>query len=188
MPVVLLTSIGLSSATVMNRFVELKRKNNLRTCGLIFNAARGASDKYVALATQQLKSQGIAVSVVDIRDKHFGKYDIIYIAGGNTFQLLDHIHQGIGIDKLRDALSESQLVIGVSAGAIILTPTITVASEIQPDKNTVGISDFRALHLIKYEILPHYSHKLHDESIGYQKRYSTQLRSFQDDEYIEETV
>ncbi len=185
MTVALLTSQGLTPSPTMNRFLELKAALDLKTCGLIYNAAGDPASKYVSLARQQLESTGIRVTFVDARMTDIETYDMLYIAGGNTFRLLEDIRQGVGVEKLKEIIHVSRLVIGVSAGAVVLTPTIRVVSQIQPDDNLTKTEDYSGLNMLDYEILPHYSDSLLKDTLKYQTKYQTKLATCTDSGFIE---
>jgi len=51
--------------------------------------------------------------------------DVIYLSGGNTFRFLHNLKAHGMMDKLRDyARRDNTTLIGVSAGSMIMTPTI----------------------------------------------------------------
>lgn len=83
--------------------------------------------------------------MLDARIMDDQKYDVMYIAGGNTFTLLSDINNGVGADAFKQVVLASQLIIAVSAGAVLLTPTIRIVSEIQPDQNEEKLTDYTAL-------------------------------------------
>ena len=131
------------------------------------------------------------MSIVDLFDPHaqatLSKADCIYIAGGNTFKLLHDLRKGVGLSLFTDLIRSTKIIIGVSAGAIILTPTILIANEIEPDSNDYNLTNFNALSLINHELLPHYSDRLNDAVNDYEKKYFTSVIRLSDEglaEYI----
>lgn len=97
--------------------------------------------------------------------------DVIYLAGGNTFYFLYHLKKSGLIQDLRDYSSAGGILAGLSAGSLLLTPNINLASypEYDCDDNDVGIKDLRALNLVKFEYFPHYinSKKYNDSLLAY---------------------
>lgn len=92
------------------------------------------------------------------------KANIVLISGGNTFELLNNLRNS-GLDKeLIDFVKRDDVVLaGFSAGAIVMTPRINIASMpsgIDPtdmiDVNLVGIEDLTGLNILDFEVLPHF--------------------------------
>lgn len=81
------------------------------------------------------------------------EFKIMHLSGGNTFEFLDYIRERRFDKNIRNFLND-KLIIGVSAGAIILTPTIEIACI--EDENNVGMEDLTGLSLVDFEFYPHY--------------------------------
>ena len=80
--------------------------------------------------------------------------DLVVIAGGNTFHLLNESRMNGFVDWLR-ANVDKKVYMGTSAGSILLTPYIGVAPLDNGDENTPGISDLRGVSLVDFEVSPH---------------------------------
>ena len=106
---------------------------------------------------------GSAISISSMGDMKNITYpiDFWYISGGNTFELMDFIRK-TGLDKIIKS-THTKVVIGSSAGAVILSSSIFIASEF--DENTVGMTDMCGLNLIPCwgekptTIIPHYTNQ-----------------------------
>jgi dipeptidase E len=85
--------------------------------------------------------------------------DMIYMSGGNTFQLLHSLRETGFEHDLHRYVAGGGILAGHSAGAIVMTPTITTASfpEEDCDENLVGMTNFKSMRLVPFEIYPHYS-------------------------------
>jgi dipeptidase E len=85
--------------------------------------------------------------------------DVIYLAGGNTFYFLYHLKRSGLLPQLRKFARDGGVLAGLSAGAIILTPNIRLASvpKFDADENDVGLRDLEGLGLTSFEFSPHYS-------------------------------
>ena len=85
--------------------------------------------------------------------------DIIYISGGNTFYILAHLKRLRLLSHLRSFVEKGGVLAGLSAGAIIMTPRITLAGypRFEADENEVGLANLRSLGLVGFEFYPHYS-------------------------------
>lgn len=87
--------------------------------------------------------------------------DIIYLSGGNTFYFLKSIRRHHFDRLLIKFVHDGGVLAGLSAGAIIMTPSIATASypKFDRDENTVGIRNMDALGLVNFEFFPHYSNE-----------------------------
>ncbi|MBY5814351.1 type 1 glutamine amidotransferase-like domain-containing protein [Rhizobium leguminosarum] len=87
--------------------------------------------------------------------------DAIHLSGGHTGDFLRRLRQSGMLEKLRAWAHDDGIVVGTSAGAILMTPTIAVDalfSGSSPD----AVRDGAALGLVPFEFFPH----LNDDS-GY---------------------
>jgi len=101
----------------------------------------------------------IDVTFIDIEHEDpsllFDK-DVVYISGGNPFVLLTHMRT-IRADQFFEKILENGVVIiGVSAGAVILGPNIEIVQHFTPAMNTLKLEDLTGLGLADHFILPHY--------------------------------
>jgi len=82
---------------------------------------------------------------------------VIFLGGGNTFHFLYWLRKRNLIDKLKE-LSKSKIIIGVSAGALLLTPNISLSG----DKNLILPSNdsLASIALTKFYIKPHFTDSL----------------------------
>ncbi len=111
--------------------------------------------------------------------------NILVITGGNTFTLLSHLRQS-GLDTaIKNFIKKNNFIlVGFSAGAIVLTPTIGVAGIEEFDKNEVGIEDLTGLSILDFEIFPHYSKKWTRAVKKYQKTTTNKVRKIKNEDYI----
>jgi len=102
------------------------------------------------------------------------KSDVIYLAGGNTYYFLKHLRESGLLKRLRRFVERGGVLAGLSAGAIIMTKDIRMAGypPHEADINEVRLKNLKALGLVDFEFLPHYSNsKLSsDAMIRYSKR------------------
>lgn len=86
--------------------------------------------------------------------------NILLITGGNTFELLNNLRNSCLDKTINDFTQKDKYVLaGFSAGAIVLSPTIQIASletTSGGDENLVGITNLEGLNIVDFEILPHY--------------------------------
>ncbi len=81
--------------------------------------------------------------------------DIIFVEGGNTFYLLKAMRKCNFEKIIRKLLKQGKVYIGVSAGSIVAGKTIKTA-EWKHEINKFGISDFKGLNLVPFDIFVHY--------------------------------
>ena len=112
--------------------------------------------------------------------------NIVVISGGNTFNLLRNLRES-GLDKtIREFIKKSDFVLaGFSAGALALTPSISVCNLPNFDKNLVELEDFSGLGVVDFEIFPHYDE--HSQKVtleSYRKTTASSVREITDEDCI----
>lgn len=160
----LLTSDGVKNRSIANSLKELVGKKPEETnIGFITTASnpeRGNGLFYLNplndLATFGFKW----VNLVDIATPPPGwktyleDVDVVIIGGGNTFYLLDQARKS-GFSDWIVKNKDEKVFVGISAGSIIFTPNIGVATVEPADRNDSKILDFTGLNLVQFEISPH---------------------------------
>ncbi|MEH7331910.1 Type 1 glutamine amidotransferase-like domain-containing protein [Neobacillus drentensis] len=81
--------------------------------------------------------------------------DGLYLSGGNTFYFLKNLQKRNLLGKLNEMAINGKLLIGVSAGSLLMSKTIKIASYI--DENFVHLEQLNALNLIEFEFMPHWN-------------------------------
>lgn len=140
---------------------------------------------------------GFKIEDFDLKDKAEDEVknavlstDIIFVSGGNTFYLLEHVKK-TGFDKVLKELNNSdKIYIGSSAGSIILGPSLEpVQSLDHPEK--ACLDSFDAVGLVDFIILPHWNKEKYVERQEkilkkFGKKY--RLKSIKDGEMIIEDL
>ena len=80
------------------------------------------------------------------------KAEAIFIGGGNTFRLLKALYDYDLLETIRGRVEEGVPYIGSSAGSIVACPTLKTTK----DMPVVQPPCFDALHLVNFQISPHY--------------------------------
>lgn len=92
-------------------------------------------------------------------------YGAVFLSGGNTYTFLDSARRR-GLQKiLEQILEKNGLLIGVSAGALMMTPTIELAKS----ENLIGLQDSSGFGFVPFEFFPHYT----KENKNFPMNYST---------------
>lgn len=114
---------------------------------------------HVPRLTEELASLGLQADCFDFDvqpPEALMAYDVVELIGGNPYYLLHSIRQHSFADALSE-FAERRCLIGCSAGALVLTPSLELIDRYSPEMNLVGLTDLTALNLTDVQILPHYS-------------------------------
>ena len=153
----ILTSNGLSSQKLLDTIGAYIKSGK---AALVVTADNEYKEKnyHVERLTKELQSLGLSVECFDF-DKHspaeLQEYDIIELIGGNPYYLLQSIRENRFYDILT-FFAENRCIIGCSAGALVLTPSLDLIDLYSPEMNIVGLKDLTACHFTDIQILPHY--------------------------------
>jgi dipeptidase E len=82
--------------------------------------------------------------------------DIIHLSGGNTYYFLQWLRRREMLEPLRRYVKRGGVLVGVSAGSIIMSPDISVCSLWNNEPVETG-ADFSSLNLVDFAFIPHYS-------------------------------
>ncbi len=106
-------------------------------------------------------SSKINLTYFDLSDKftdeklmEINNFKAIHLSGGNTFEFLDYIRKR-NFHLILKGFLDDKLIIGVSAGAIIMTPSIEIA--LDEDENNVALKDFTGLSYVDFDFYPHFT-------------------------------
>ena len=161
---VVLTSNGLTSNKLIKEIKPYMK--NLQKAVIITTASfpYKENDKHIPLITKELKNLGLSVDYFDFdtdEPELLLQYDVIEINGGNPFYLLAAIKKA-NAETLIKRISKEKLLIGISAGSIIMQKDMNLIAEFTPEMNdTVNLPDFSALGIVDVQIIPHYHRFIH---------------------------
>ncbi len=101
----------------------------------------------------------IEVDIKLIRQKELEKIlndvDIIFVAGGNVFYLMQEMRNS-GFDRIvKDMLEKGKIYIGSSAGSVICSPTIEGFKQFDDPSLAPGLENYNGLDLVDSIIIPH---------------------------------
>lgn len=157
----ILTAAAFINPIIKKYIQERISSLNNKRIAIITTASTGKeNNKYSIIAKEVYLSMNIDdVVFVDTETEpnfDFSDIDVIHICGGNTFKLL-HFARIAKLDlSIKDLLSRGGICIGVSAGSLILGPSVKIASEVRPDVNEINETNYTGLELTNCIIFSHY--------------------------------
>lgn len=163
---ILLCSNGLSSQELLRE--AKKYVGAAKKAALVVTADSEYKEKnyHVERCCRELACLGLETDIFDFDAQpaeQLLQYDVVELIGGNPYYLLHSIRQHRGENVLRQ-VAQKGLLIGWSAGALVLGPTIALINSYLPQLNSVGLQDFTGLGLTDMQILPHYSEQQKQDS------------------------
>ncbi len=89
--------------------------------------------------------------------------EVIFVAGGNTFYLLQESIKS-GFDLVLKKLADSnKIYVGSSAGAVLVGPDISLVDSFDDPSKAPALKDYTGLNLIDFVVLPHYGKPKYEE-------------------------
>lgn len=133
-------------------------------------------DKLVQMGFK-VKDLNITGKTPSILNKELKNADVIFVAGGNTFYLLEKVRES-GFDTIVKRLIDKGVIyIGSSAGSVLLCPTIAVVEGLDDPKEAPQLKSYTSLGIVDFLILPHYG----DEQ--YKKKYEVIMKKWKNKGY-----
>lgn len=129
----------------------------------ISSELKGGENPYYLSTIQDYKAidSSIDVDYFDLSQnfsdtdlKKLTEYNVVYLSGGNTYTFLNSAQKRGLKQLLQKVLEKGGLLIGASAGSMMMTPTIDLACSY--DDNAIGLQDTRGFHFVPFEFHPHY--------------------------------
>lgn len=157
---IILTSNGLSSETLLEKVS--KSMIDCSKAVIITTASVGYKEKdwHIPKLTSELKQLTLSVDLFDFDQDNpmeLLKYDVVEINGGNPFYLLNSMNASHCKEILQE-IAEEKVLIGVSAGSMVLQKNIELIAQYSPELNAeVQLTDFSGLGITDLQILPHYN-------------------------------
>lgn len=163
----LLTSAGLSNKSIIKGLQELVKKpfSKLKIAFIPTAANLESGDKQDWFIKDLINLKELKFNSIDIVDvsalpkevwfKRLKEADIFYVEGGNTYHLM-HWFNKSGLSKVLPDLLKTRVYIGVSAGTMVINPTVAhcYEEEIISKKINKTISD-KGLSYVNFMVEPH---------------------------------
>jgi dipeptidase E len=128
---------------------------DVRRLGFVSAATLADPEFYFTRAREGLEPLGVQIEHVHWEHaplKTLGRVDALFVGGGNTYALLDRVRSSGLLDAIQERARGGMPYAGASAGANLAGPTILTTN----DWNVVALTHFGALHLVPFNINPHY--------------------------------
>jgi dipeptidase E len=175
----LLTSDSFANPTVADAFLNLTKVTVNKKVAIVTTAAKEKDqNKYAQLTYKQMIDWGFEPSFVDFEaqaDVDLTDHSIFYVCGGNTFKLLKYAKQANFGESIKQLAQRDGLYVGVSAGSLIVGPSIEIACEVKPDINDVGLTDFSGFNIVDIVIFPHYSEEYENDIAQFEGRHDLKV-------------
>ena len=154
-----LLSNGITSEALRNALSKYIAP--LSNAAIVVTADNGYKERnyHVPRVINELKGFGLSVDTFDLDTQGASellKYDVVEFIGGNPYYLLNSIraHNASAVIK---QLAEEKVLLGWSAGAMVLTPSIEIVDKLTPKINIVPLDDLKGLCLTNTHLIPHYN-------------------------------
>lgn len=191
----LLTSGGITNDSIaksLDQLTGLKRSEvKIGFIPTAANAEPGNKDWYIRQISNLVKHQFSWIDFIDFSASNVSwkerleQCNVVFISGGNTFHLLHEVRKQ-GFDKWLDENIENKVYVGTSAGSIIMTPTIAIASVEPADTNDVGLEDLTGLSYVMFEVSPHTPEFLtHEANEAYSQKSNNPIYTLDDNSAIQ---
>jgi dipeptidase E len=155
---IVLTSNGLSSDKLLN---AISKYISAGKAALIVTADNEFKEKnyHVERLTNELQKLGLSVDCFDFdvqSPTELMSYDVVEMIGGNPYYLLNSIRKN-GFVEILEYFAENKCIIGCSAGALVLAPTLELINIYSSEMNIVDLKDLSACGFTNIQMLPHYN-------------------------------
>ncbi len=159
---ILMTSNGLSSSNLIQVVTSEVKKSSFKEAAIIVTADNEyKKDNYNILRlVNELNQCGLNVRLFDYDEDDVSELDdceVILINGGNPFYLLDRLNKYNAKAFFEKFISENKILIGYSAGSVVLQNNIELLSKYAIMTNFLNLTDLSAMGLVNIEVLPHYA-------------------------------
>lgn len=149
---------------VLEKLAGLANINPKNTSvAFIPTAADPYEDKsFVDEDRQKLLELGYQVTDIDLKIHTYetlteilSPFNIIFVAGGNSFYLLEKCLE-VNFKKILEDLLEEKIYIGSSAGAVILGPNIEPYKNMDDPSKAQKLESYSGINIINFLVLPHF--------------------------------
>jgi dipeptidase E len=98
-------------------------------------------------------------------DSTLAEADILFVAGGNTFFLMQELRKSGADSSFIDFINSGKLYIGSSAGSIILSTSLEHVQDMDDPGQAPELSDCAGLSVIDFNFLPHVNNSYYGDIV-----------------------
>lgn len=121
-------------------------------------------DFHIRYSKELLAKMGLIVDELEISTashsdivKKLENNEYIYVAGGNTFFLLQEMNRTGTGNLIKTQINTGKLFIGESAGAILVAPDIEYSKDTDNPLMAPNLKSYDALNIVDFYPVPHYN-------------------------------
>lgn len=121
-------------------------------------------DFHIIYSKELLAKMGLIVDELEISTashsdivKKLENNEYIYVAGGNTFFLLQEMNRTGTGNLIKTQINTGKLFIGESAGAILVAPDIEYSKDTDNPLMAPNLKSYDALNIVDFYPVPHYN-------------------------------
>lgn len=158
----MLTSNGFYTDAIKEEFLKLLdgEPRELDVAIITTASPKKENNRFAQKAKEDFQEMGFKrINFIDLEfddPNRLSHKDVIYINGGNPFDLLFHTKNSGADQILKQLISKNVIIVGVSAGAVVLGPSIKVVHHFTPQMDTRNTRVFTAIGLTDKYVFPHY--------------------------------
>lgn len=154
----ILCSNGLTSAALLQAVRQQVQGSGRAALVVTADYEYKEKNYHVPRCISELESMGLTAVCFDLdeqRPELLLDYDVVEFIGGNPFYLLDCMRK-CDCKKVLQRLAQEKVLIGWSAGALVMGPSLELVNRYSPEMNFLNLTDLTAMELTEREVLPHY--------------------------------
>lgn len=96
-----------------------------------------------------------AVVIEDIAREKIAQTEYLYVAGGNTFYLLQELKRKNLLELVVKRIGDGMTYIGESGGAMVTAPNIEYVKLMDPKELAPELTYYEAMNLVDFYLVPH---------------------------------
>ncbi|MDI6666598.1 Type 1 glutamine amidotransferase-like domain-containing protein [Leuconostoc falkenbergense] len=162
----LLTAYGFSTPSIKYAAQKMIRENKVTKACIISTSWPKEKEKHPQMQQIRKELRNMNIQQVDFLDVEFEDanklfdYDLVFLNGGYPFYLLHFIKKSGADYILRKIYQNGKLIFGLSAGSIVMGPSINLMQYLYPEDNLFDDKDLTALNLTHLQVYPHFKEML----------------------------
>jgi len=189
MGTILLTSQGFYNQKIIDTFNAYSKDLKDFPALIITTACDDKNNnKWAIKAKESLIHFGYKkVDLHDIEEdtkQDYSQYKTIYVAGGNGFRLTKSCKENNFSKIIVDCLNSGGAYVGVSAGSVLLAPSILLEAVFEPEKIPDDFNDFSGLGIIPFTIMPHYNPQFENDLVEFERTHGYKIHRLTNEEFI----